>query len=71
MASDPAGLIAEHTDHEWEQVGRCVWCKPCSVRLYQGEVCTGPEKEALAAIYAAAMDQHRRAVSTGEDPTDG
>jgi len=26
----------EHGDHKWHQVGPCVWCGPCGVRLYQG-----------------------------------
>jgi|SRR5215471_2140501 len=31
-------VMAEHMEHEWEQLGRCVWCWPCGVRLYQGRV---------------------------------
>jgi len=26
----------EHGDHPWHQIGRCVYCGPCGVRLYQG-----------------------------------
>lgn len=26
----------EHGEHPWHQVGRCVYCGPCGVRLYQG-----------------------------------
>jgi len=28
----------EHQDHAWHQVGRCVYCGPCGVRLYQGKI---------------------------------
>jgi hypothetical protein len=31
-------FIAEHEDHPWRQVGRCVYCGPCGVRLYQGTI---------------------------------
>ena len=30
--------IARHDDHEWEQIGRCVYCADCSQRLYQGTI---------------------------------
>lgn len=30
------GLVA-HADHPKKQVGPCVYCEPCGVRLYQGE----------------------------------
>jgi len=29
-------MLAEHEEHEWRQIGRCVYCQPCNVRLYQG-----------------------------------
>ena len=28
--------FAAHEDHPWHAVGRCVYCGPCGVRLYQG-----------------------------------
>jgi hypothetical protein len=44
--------LGEHLTHPWHQVGPCVYCEPCSRRLYQGEVLTDQEKaeiqEALA-----------------------
>jgi hypothetical protein len=30
--------IMAHDEHEWEQVGRCVYCHDCGVRLYQGTI---------------------------------
>jgi hypothetical protein len=27
-----------HTEHCWEQVGRCVYCVDCGQRLYQGSI---------------------------------
>ena len=30
--------IQPHEQHSWKQVGRCVWCEPCGVRLYQGTI---------------------------------
>jgi len=29
-------MLAEHAAHEWRQIGRCVYCQPCNIRLYQG-----------------------------------
>jgi hypothetical protein len=40
-AADPApqtDLIQEHRPHRWEEVGICVWCVDCNVRLYQGNL---------------------------------
>lgn len=47
-------VIAEHLDHDWVKTGTCVYCDPCGVRLYQGDVCTGEEKAAMAALFDAA-----------------
>lgn len=33
-------LLAEHSEHRWQQVGRCVYCE-CGSRLYQGTVPEG------------------------------
>ena len=30
--------IDSHQDHTWKQVGRCVYCADCKVRLYQGKI---------------------------------
>jgi hypothetical protein len=30
--------IAKHEDHWWEKVGRCVYCRDCNQRLYQGTI---------------------------------
>lgn len=29
-------ILAEHAEHPWEQIGRCVYCGPCRKRLFQG-----------------------------------
>lgn len=31
-------MLDAHQAHPWHQVGRCVFCGPCNVRLYQGTV---------------------------------
>lgn len=31
-----AAFLAEHEPHPWREVGSCVYCIPCGVRLYQG-----------------------------------
>jgi hypothetical protein len=36
-----AGVLREHLDHPWEQVGRCVFCAACGARLYQGTIPEG------------------------------
>lgn len=30
--------LAEHERHRWAQVGPCVWCDDCDVRLYNGQL---------------------------------
>jgi hypothetical protein len=45
-------IFGDCISHEHEQVGRCVYCKTCGRRLYQGTV-AGPDeiaalREALA-----------------------
>jgi hypothetical protein len=29
-------MVSSCSGHPWRQVGRCVYCVPCGVRLYQG-----------------------------------
>ena len=31
-------MIADHVDHEWVQMGGCVWCDNCQLRLYKGRL---------------------------------
>ena len=45
-------LLETHGEHRWEEVGPCVWCADCNVRLYQG---TLPDDKAPA---NRAMCQH-------------
>ena len=33
-----AATLDLHIDHTWKQVGRCVYCDDCGVRLYQGKL---------------------------------
>lgn len=38
---EAAGVLfawLEHAGHVWEQVGRCVYCHDCGLRLYQGRI---------------------------------
>lgn len=45
--------LADHAEHKWSQVGRCVWCDDCGVRLYQGELpAPGKQKEHATGIDA-------------------
>lgn len=30
--------IGVHQEHFWKQVGRCVYCSDCNVKLYQGSI---------------------------------
>ena len=59
MTADDAAVraleakIAEHAAHGWEQVGPCVWCTTCNVRLYQGDI---PEQK--RAVPKCAPDAH-------------
>ena len=41
------GGLAKHAEHPWKQVGACVYCDTCGVRLYQGEALTEQEKAEL------------------------
>jgi len=46
--------LAEHAPHPWRQVGGCVYCVPCGLRLYQGDL---PEhKDPGRAARQAACD---------------
>ena len=55
-----AQILGDCIDHEHEQAGRCVYCKPCGRRLYQGTVMPAGEraelKQALAEVAAAKED---------------
>jgi hypothetical protein len=46
--------LAEHAEHPWQQVGPCVYCDACNVRLYQGEVMTDIEKAELRDVVREA-----------------
>ncbi len=49
-------ILGQCIDHEHKQVGRCVYCKICKHRLYQGTIMTASEraalKEAIASLQA-------------------
>lgn len=34
-------MLAAHADHEWVQVGPCVYCDDCNERLFQGRLAGG------------------------------
>lgn len=34
-------MLASHEGHQWKQIGRCVYCHDCDVRLYQGTIPRG------------------------------
>lgn len=31
-------VFVDHEDHTWKQIGRCVYCHDCDMRLYQGRI---------------------------------
>ena len=31
-------MLAAHAEHEWVQVGPCVYCDDCNTRLFQGRL---------------------------------
>jgi hypothetical protein len=45
--------FGECIDHEHEQIGRCVYCRTCGNRLYQGTVMPADELAELKAALAA------------------
>jgi hypothetical protein len=60
-----ANMFGPCIDHEHEQVGRCVYCKTCGRRLYQGGVMNSEE---LAAIREAInLDSSPVAASSETD----
>ena len=50
------GGVTPHEAHGWVQIGPCVYCKDCRVRLYEGELPT--ERRPLC-------DEHEWDVETG------
>jgi len=45
-------MFGDCISHEHEQVGRCVYCKTCGRRLYQGTVAAPDEIAALREAFA-------------------
>jgi hypothetical protein len=45
-----AAIVGDCVDHPHEQVGRCVYCRTCGKRLYQGEVWNDEERAAARAV---------------------
>ena len=39
--------LADHVDHEWREVGRCVYCVPCGLRLFQGKIAKDRQAQAM------------------------
>ena len=42
-------IFGDCIDHEHEQIGRCVYCKQCGRRMYQGDVVPPAQMAALKA----------------------
>jgi len=53
--------IAEHDDHAWQQVGRCVYCHDCGLRLYQGTMPKSHEKVYVPSPRTPKATQEMRA----------
>jgi len=49
-----AAFLAEHEPHRWEEVGPCVYCADCNMRLYQGSL--PDHKDPSRAARQAACD---------------
>ena len=52
-----ADALGACIDHPHEQVGPCVYCKPCGRRLYQGAVMTADE---IATLHEAIEWQRQK-----------
>lgn len=67
--------FVSHVNHEWEQVGRGVYCQDCNVLLYHGRMPpVGPQRAELmtwldlvASKARARSDEADGAVHQGED----
>ncbi len=44
----------DHIDHIWVEAGDCVYCKSCSIRLYQGKL---PKDIKARKGFLEALDQ--------------
>lgn len=65
MSNPLVEMLERHGDHEWREVGPCVYCEPCGVRLYQGSI--PPEKDpALAAKRAACAHLRHETYDDGD-----
>lgn len=47
-----AAVFGDCVDHQHEQVGRCVYCKDCGRRLYNGTVMTRKELDDVKQVIA-------------------
>jgi len=53
-------MLAEHQEHEWRQIGRCVYCQPCNVRLYQGTLPPNRKPKRSAPVEPPATTEMRK-----------
>lgn len=51
-------MLEAHADHPWKEVGPCVYCEPCGVRLYQGSIPAKKNPELAAKRAACAHREH-------------
>ncbi len=51
-------ILGDCIDHQHEQAGRCVYCKTCGRRIYQGTLLTADEIAALKEAFALS-DEHK------------
>lgn len=52
--SDLLTRLEPHTDHIWQQIGRCVFCVDCDTRLYQGRIPPSHTKVRVRSYWDAA-----------------
>lgn len=42
--------VGVHGEHKWEQIGSCVYCADCNVRLFRGMLPTSPSMKSRTAL---------------------
>jgi hypothetical protein len=49
-------VLTEHEPHTWEQIGPCVYCADCQVRLYHGTIPPGHPRLSAKRMTKAMKD---------------
>lgn len=54
-------MLDAHADHEWVQVGPCVYCDDCNTRLFQGRLAGERKDRASRPVQTPKGTQEMRA----------